>query len=134
MAGIARHFALSRKIVLVDAIHHQNHSAGSLFVLGFFRKVYPCIRTVLRMTVGAIHAQSSGKHSHRVHEFIYGNSLQGGNVLENFLGHWHSLLRLSSLAAHLNNTQKARDHHAYNTQNRSPRSGLHFVSLSYSGE
>ena len=56
MAGPARHRACSREVVLVEGIHHQEHSAGSPLQRGVGGEPFPALVAVPGMAIKAVHA------------------------------------------------------------------------------
>src|SRR5438093_4297413 len=80
------------------------------------------------MAIQTVQAQGSGDHSHRVHELVYGNSLEYLDVFEKVfrhLGFWF----LSTLAAGYGDAQEAHHYYSQHTKNCSPRSCFHVVSF-----
>src|SRR5262249_23217708 len=52
-----------------------------------FGKFRPVLKTLGNMATGTVQSKSSRKKSHRVHEFVDGNSLQNLDVLERVFHH-----------------------------------------------
>src|SRR5579862_4509408 len=137
MAGPASHLPLPPEVVLIDAIHHQDHPARSL--LTFTVVLCVCLPIFFRdMAIGAVEARVGGKKAHGIHKFLHGNSSQDLNILKDIFRLLLCRLTLclrrlrwalrGSLPEGKHNTEKA-DHYGYYAKKApSPHSKLHVAS------
>ena len=91
MARVTGDGAHSAEVVLVDFVHHRHHPAGRYLQWRLVGKLFPGADAFRDMAVDAVQAEGGGKHSHRVHEFVYGNPFENIDFLENFFRHRLSL-------------------------------------------
>ena len=82
MAGEAGHTWLATEVRAVEGVHHLNHPARPSDRRGCDGKRIPIDADFLGMAVAAVITQGGGKHSHRVHEFVHGNSFENLDVFE----------------------------------------------------
>src|SRR5262245_26254804 len=119
MAGPAGHTACPAEVVFIDSGDHLDHSTRRAFHCSVYGKPFPSGIAVRSMAIQAVQAQSSGNHSHGVHELVHWNSLKNLHVLEKLFRHLWFWFR-SALAAGHGYAQKAHHYHSRHTDNCSP--------------
>src|SRR6266446_237084 len=128
MASPAGHTSYPSEVILIDGGDHLDHSARGALHRGVGGEPFPGGIAVRCMAIQAVQAQGRGNHSHRVHELVYGNSLEYLHVFETVFRHL-GLWFLCTRPAGYRDAQTAHHYCSQHTKDCSPRSCFHLVSL-----
>ena len=133
MARVAGYFARSSEVGLIQGGHHQNHPAGHLLLWSFIGISGVVPGAGLAMAVGAVPGQRGGNESHRVHEFVDGDSPEHLDILEDVFCHRRLWFR-DGLSIRRSNTQQAERRHTRDNKYDSPPCQLQVASLAVRDE
>src|SRR5690242_18532215 len=98
MTGEAAHTLFTAKVGTIEGVHHNDHLPSPLYRRSWDGEGRPVRTDSIVMTTGAVIPQRRGKHPHRIHEFVDGNSSKNLDILEDLFRHAR-FLYLPSLAA-----------------------------------